>query len=230
MKTYCFHQVMFPARVTQSGVPLLPYLRGPGWIILTGRDILRALRLLWPVRGGSLGTQGRVLPQGDRLFIFFSGAQNIWIRCQHGFWTDYSLVCTPAECDKLTETESLSVVYLSNSTDFDSQAELAVTCKEEDVTLKEILTCKEVVNSVLDKYIINSVFKDGWEGDMPICPDQRRPKQAVVNSGKSTPNDPDIIIRSNFDSDDQLDNGVSQPYHVFCDVILAILFVRNILN
>ena len=70
----------------------------------------------------------------------------------------------------------------------------------------------------------------GWAGNMPICPNQRRPKQAVVNSGENTPNDPDIIIRSNFDSDDLLDNGVSQPYHVFCDVILAILFVRKIFN
>ena len=65
---------------------------------------------------------------------------------------------------------------------------------------------------------------------MPICPDQRRPKQPVVNSEKNTPNDPDIIIRSNSDTDDLLDNGVSQPYHVFCDLILAILFVRNIFD
>ena len=70
----------------------------------------------------------------------------------------------------------------------------------------------------------------GWAGDMPICPNQRRPKEAVVNYGGNTPNDPDIIIRSNSDTDDLLDNGVSQPYHVFCDLILAILFVRNILN
>ena len=65
---------------------------------------------------------------------------------------------------------------------------------------------------------------------MPVCKDQRRPKQAVVNSEKNSPNESDIIIRSNFDSDDSLDNGVSQPYHVFCDVILAIFFVRNILD
>ena len=70
----------------------------------------------------------------------------ILIRCHHGFWTDYSLVCTPAHCDKLTENESQSVLYLSNSTDFHSRAEVTVICKEEDVTLKEILTCKEVVN------------------------------------------------------------------------------------
>ena len=65
---------------------------------------------------------------------------------------------------------------------------------------------------------------------MPICPDQRRPKQAVQNVDEDNLNDPDIIIRSNFDSDDLLYNGGSQPSHVFCDVILAILFVRNILN
>ena len=72
----------------------------------------------------------------------------------------------------------------------------------------------------------------GWAGDMPICPNQRRPKEAVVNFGENTPNpnDPDIIIRSNFDSNNSLDNGVSQPYHVFCDVIIAILFVRNIFD
>ena len=54
-------------------------------------------------------------------------------------------MCTPAQCDKLTENESQSVLYLSNSTDFDSRAEITVICKQEDVTLKEILTCKEVI-------------------------------------------------------------------------------------
>ncbi len=100
---------------------------------------------------GLTGDPGQSVTTRWHIVRFSSFAHNIWIRCHHGFWTDYSLVCTPAECDKLTETESLSVVYLSNSTDFDSQAELTVTCKDEDVTLKEILTCKEVVNSVLDK-------------------------------------------------------------------------------
>jgi len=74
--------------------------------------------------------------------------QSVTTRCSHGFWTDYSLVCTPAKCDKLSETESLSVVYLSNSTDFDSTVKVTVICKNEDVSLTEVLTCKEVVVNV----------------------------------------------------------------------------------
>ena len=63
---------------------------------------------------------------------------------------------------------------------------------------------------------------------MPICEDPRRPKQAVINSDQGSP-DPDIIIRSNFDSDDLVDNGVRQPCHAFCDIILilAIFLVRT---
>ena len=47
-----YHQVMFPARVTQPGVPLPPHLRGPVLTSLTGRGILRALWSVSPVRGG----------------------------------------------------------------------------------------------------------------------------------------------------------------------------------
>ena len=63
-------QVMFPARVPQSGVPPLPYLRGPGWTSLTRRDTPRALSSGWLVRGGWLGTQARVWPPGDRDYNF----------------------------------------------------------------------------------------------------------------------------------------------------------------
>ena len=66
------------------------------------------------------------------------------IRCHHGFWTDYGLTCTATDCGKITETETLSVVYLSNGTRFESRAEVTVTCSQDDLSIKETLTCKEV--------------------------------------------------------------------------------------
>ena len=36
-------------------------------------------------------------------------------------------------------------MYLSNSTNFDSRVEVTVICKNEDVSLTEVLTCKKVI-------------------------------------------------------------------------------------
>ena len=87
-----------------------------------------------------------IFPDGSNLFLtcqegYHSNPKQVSIHCQNGFWSDYSLSCTPFDCGKLID-DKYQIEYLNESTLMESIAK--VTCRENNLSKYSFKTCKQV--------------------------------------------------------------------------------------
>ena len=80
--------------------------------------------------------------------------QKVSIKCEKGFWNQYSLFCIPVDCGYLSE-DKLNVFYLNKTTTYLSLAK--VSCKKDNSSLAVTLQCKRVSLKITNQLKVNRI-------------------------------------------------------------------------
>ena len=67
--------------------------------------------------------------------------QAVSVKCEKGFWNQYTLYCIPVDCGYLSE-DKLNVFYMNKTTTYLSLAK--VSCKNDNSSVAVTLQCKKV--------------------------------------------------------------------------------------